>query len=129
MENLYDNIFGKQTLVFYLSWMIFSFTGFLIFKFIMFKRRKGVKRSFKIRYFISDNLYDIFFGIITMFIVGRFQEDFSSYLNPKWNIENVMLKAFAFGFMFTTIMQIIRKTKFGNFLKSSTYSDGAKREI
>lgn len=119
-------LLGGRSYAFYGVWFIFSLIGFLISKYLLFKNRR-VKVKFKVGYFLKDNQYDIIFGALITYISARFGSALLPWFGIQWSLEDVMLPAVAYGFFYTGILQILRKTKVGDILKSNNYSDGSPR--
>lgn len=127
MKEFYANILGTNTLDFYFGWLFFALLGFIIHKYILFNHRT-VRKPFRLKFFLLDNLFDIIIGFILIYILGRFQTELLSLLGiDSLNDTSNNLRALLVGFFYTTIIQLLRKTKLGDFIKSSKYSDGAKR--
>ncbi len=122
-----NELLGGNNLDFYFGWFVFAFIGFVIHKYLLFRNRT-IRKPFKLGYFLRDNAIDILAGFFFVFVLGRFQKEMLEFFGFDYLLGiSDSLKALFVGVFYTTLIQIARKTKLGDLLKSSKYSDGADR--
>lgn len=114
--------------VFYLGWLLFSLLGFAVQKYVLFLNRKSKNAKFKLSYFWKDNKIDIVAGFVISLIAARFNYGLMGmfgYDDPTNG--DKMLLALLFGFFYTSVIQIIRKTSLGDYMRADHFADGTKK--
>ena len=120
----WGSFLGNMSIGYYISWYVWSLIGLMIVTFIAFTN-KGNNSEFSFSYFFKDNKWDLLLWFIGTFIVARFIQDL------KLTVVAVkisdMFVAFTWGFFHTSLIRIIRDTKFGKFLKLPYKANGELR--
>lgn len=127
MKDFLNLLFGELSLHFYIVWFLFALFGFIVNKYIAFSNR-GNTSKFNLIYFIKDNFWDLLFGFFLTFLVGRFHDDMLNFL-VQVTVKEKMFIAFGFGYLYSTLFQLLRKTTLGSIFKLPIDAEGENRAM